>query len=150
MKAIYGTMITLLFAVVGCGTLSKGTLAVKEQVVGKYEFKGKEVTYGLVLIDDLTVKYTKNGQPLDGDERHHKWRVKGKEVLIEYPQRMSRTNIDTHLAFFRINADGSITSIAKLNGNIRNLTDGGNEAKRTDFIGEAQQEQRTYTKITEK
>ena len=34
MKAMYGMMITLLLAVVGCGTLSKGTLAVKEQVVG--------------------------------------------------------------------------------------------------------------------
>jgi hypothetical protein len=150
MKALYGTVISLLFAV-GCGTTGQSTLALKEKVVGKYEFKGKEVTYGMVLVDDLTVKNTKNGAPMEGERSGGKWRIVGKEVWVEYPQRVSRTNVNSAITICRINADGSLTRIAEINNNIKSWMGGRREGtKRTDFIGEAQQEQRTYTKITEK
>lgn len=150
MKALYGAVIALLFSV-GCGTTPKATLALKEKVVGKYEFKGKEVTYGMVLVDDLTVKNTKNGAAMEGERSGGKRRIVGKEVWVEYPRRVSRTNVNGGVRICRINADGSLTTIGETHSGINNFLSGrAVGANRIDFIGEAQQERLTYTKITEK
>jgi len=149
MKALYGAVIALLFSV-GCGTTPKATLALKQKVVGKYEFKGKEVTYGWILVDDLTVKHTKNDEPWN-PERRCLWRIVGKEVWIDYPRRVSPTNRNTGVRICRINADGSLTTIGEIHSSITSFLSGRSVgAKRIDFIGEAQQERLTYTKITEK
>ena len=84
--------------VIGCGN------SAEKKVIGEYELKEDGNTERVVLLDNGIMELYKNGKK---DEVEHKWSI-SKEGEIH------ATDSEGDIFIFRINKDGSITAVARI------------------------------------